>query len=184
MQLHGPLPAYPSYGGHGGVPVLSRRGDGGGGGGPPVSYRLADVGNGVWVGDLAACNACGSTFPNAIHIWRDGDRDERAICKANGKELSICYKEGGRLATMSVPIDAVVAYMRRPGPILIHCRGGSCRSTTLAILAKVARGCEVKAAIVEVFLSVLDAYGVVSLLFPEPIADICRLAEVSPPWQG
>lgn len=52
------------------------------------------------------------------------------------------WVEGQSLKVFSVPAGQIAAYARQPGRLLIYFRAGSCRSTAVGLLAKVARGCD------------------------------------------
>ncbi len=112
--------------------------------------RLVDCGDDVWLGDFQACDAHLTEFDLAIHIWRPTNEREGRLCQVtrdsrtgkNTSQLVLLYREGEPLSKASISIDEIAAYARRPGKLLAHCAAGAYRGPTLAILAKVARGCD------------------------------------------
>jgi hypothetical protein len=113
--------------------------------------RLAAVGDRIYVADFTFCDSYAKTFPNIVHISSDKDRADGRACRVcatgDGPGFIVRWSEGQSLSAMSVPLDEVAAFARRPGRLLVHCSGAVCRSPTLAIAAKVARGRDVMDAI-------------------------------------
>ncbi len=111
---------------------------------PGAPRAAADVGDGVWVGGSRACDEARGKYAQVVHVWKPQNRLEGVACRhvadrrAGG--LAVEWSEEQGLGDLGVPLAELAAYCRRPGPLLVHCVAGSCRSTALATLAKVARG--------------------------------------------
>lgn len=107
--------------------------------------HFTNVGDNVWVGDFKSCNAYLKDFPLSIHIWRESNRGENRLCQRvlggePGEGLSVKWREGEPLSALSLPFETIMQYASRQGRLLIHCAGGVCRSTTLAVAPKIVRG--------------------------------------------
>lgn len=142
---------------------------------------VVDVGHGVFIGDFGGCDERGATFPLCVHIWSQLNVTEGRACRVckgvaqrADKGLSIEWTEGQPLAKMSVPLHEVVAYLRRPGDVLIHCAGGACRSPTIALLTKLARGDGPWGAIGHICYRTWEERGFVPTFLPDPTGDVVR----------
>ncbi len=137
------------------------------------------------MGDFEGCDARGHDFPNVVHVWSDLNRTEGRVCRCVSGPVPIGFpvrwSEGERLSAMSIPVDVVVAYMRKPGDLLIHCAGGACRSPVLAVLAMVARGDNVWGAIGHVFRRTWEGRGFTPTLPQESMAGIVKFWEAGRP---
>jgi hypothetical protein len=143
--------------------------------------RLAAVGDRIYVADFTFCDSYAKTFPNIVHISSDKDRADGRACRAcataDGPGLIVRWSEGQPLSAMSVPLAEVAEFARRPGRLLVHCAGAVCRSPTLAIVAKVARGRDVLDAIRDVIGGVWEGYGEPTWLMPEPMRGLLTWAD-------
>lgn len=141
-----------------------------------MHYHLTDVGTNVWVGDFLSCNDRLHDFDLSIHIWRNANVGENRICnrvKNNlDKGIVVKYRENDPLHTMSVPIRDVVQYASQEGKLLVHCAGGVCRSTTLALIAKMARGCDKYQAISDIYKGTWETYRYTPELYNHVVKDI------------
>lgn len=140
---------------------------------------VTDVGDGVFVGNFEYCDAKGAEFALSVHIWSALNVSEKRLCrvcreKGDDQGLRIEYTENQPLATMSCPIDEVVAYFRQPGNVLIHCAAGACRSPTLAVLALAVRGVAPWEAVDRVRRATMEQRGFEVLIHDGPIGDITR----------
>lgn len=124
--------------------------------------RLAHVGEEVWCGDFEACDARADLFDLWVHVWRGRDRDDGQRCRQvetnSVRGLAVRWSEGQGISDLSVPMDEIAEYMARPGRLLIHCKGGVCRSTALAIVAQALRGRPFWDAIGGVYRGIWRAY--------------------------
>jgi hypothetical protein len=106
--------------------------------------HLASVGHDIYVGNYQACDESLDSFPLSIHIQRNRDADRR--CKrfltGTGPGLVVSWREEEPLDKLSVSLDEIRAYAKQPGELIVHCHGGVCRSTQLALVCKIARGCD------------------------------------------
>jgi hypothetical protein len=78
---------------------------------------------------------------------------------------------------MSVPLAEVAEFARRPGRLLVHCAGAVCRSPTLAIAAKVARGRDVMDAIRDLWSGLWEGYSEPPILMPDPMRELLNWAD-------
>ena len=151
--------------------------------------RFAHVGHDVWVGEWTACDAHSNEFPLQIHLWKPYNWKEKRFCKRchastethNGSGMAIEWVEGQRLAQMSVTVEEVAEYAKQPGKLFIHCAGGVCRSTTLCIVSKVARGANVFDAIRDIYSNLWDQYGNPPDWCTKTIEDVLHWAHGLPP---
>lgn len=148
---------------------------------PGPAANIVDVGHGVFIGDFAACDASGDSFPLCVHVGSQLNLTEGRACRVYtgasdraDKGLSVEWSEGQPLARMSVPLEEVVAYVRRPGNVLIHCAAGACRSPTIALLAKVARGADPWEAVAAIFRRTWEGRGFPPHFTSDPTADVLR----------
>jgi hypothetical protein len=150
--------------------------------------RFAPVGCDVWCGDWMACNARIAEFPLAVHIWSDLNKQEGRVCRCVAGEcpggLSVRYTEAHSLNTMSVTSAEFMSYCAKPGKLLCHCAGGACRSTTLCVLALIARGRRPHAAVRDVLTGVWDGYGVAATLPAAVLIEIFALVGCPCPWEA
>ncbi len=111
---------------------------------------MIDAGADVFIGGFADCMGA-TPFDRKVHIWRNRDVLQKRVCTypRNGgnstpvgctTDLSIYWREGDSLASMSVPVDQFIRFVAPPGKLLVHCAGGHCRSVHLAVLAARVRG--------------------------------------------
>ncbi len=107
---------------------------------------LADVGDGIAVGTCGACDRLGATFDRVVHVWKPQNVAAGLTCRhVLGREpggLAVEWREDQGIADLRPGIAAVADYAAGPGRLLVHCLAGSCRSTALALVAKIARGCD------------------------------------------
>jgi hypothetical protein len=152
----------------------------------PARMRYTEIRDGVGVGDFAACDVVGSRFGGrVVHVWKDEDRAGRLcayVARGTLGGLVVRWREGHPLAEMDPGLGDFLAFVRPPGPLLIHCAGGACRSPTLAVLALIARGRTPHAAVRDVLTAVWDGYGVVANLRDRPVMDIWGWCGLRPPW--
>lgn len=124
--------------------------------------HYTNIGDDVWLGDYKSCNAHLQDFPLSIHLWRETNRHENRLCErvknntSNG--LAVYWREGEPLDTLSVPFPSIMNYASRSGNLLIHCAGGVCRSPTIAVAVKVARGTNRYQAIADVYRGMWEGY--------------------------
>lgn len=110
-----------------------------------MNANCADVGNGIFVGDFRACDQSGPSFDRVVHVWKHGDVAARATCGTclahtwiNG--VTVNWTEGEPVSRLTIPMADLMRLFADEGRMLIHCSAGLCRSATLAIAAKAARG--------------------------------------------
>jgi protein-tyrosine phosphatase len=110
--------------------------------------RVTDCGHGVWLGDRFACNEKHGEFDRIIHIWREASFDEHTCLfvknhqRIQAKDFVMRFYEHGSFGQGDRPIPDIAAFAAVPGKLLVHCAGGAVRSSTVAVLAKAARGCD------------------------------------------
>jgi hypothetical protein len=152
--------------------------------------RYADVGHGVWVGEYTACDEHGHEFPLVIHIWKPENWSEKRFCKRlhgstdsrMGRGIAIKWAEGDRLFEIKpYSIEQIAAYAKQKGNIFVHCAGGVCLSLSLALVCKVARGCDIFDAIRDVYKGIWPSYGCPPNYTAKTIEDIERWAHGLPP---
>lgn len=120
--------------------------------------RLVDCGDGVWLGDYIACDVSIHEFDLGVHVWRNTNLKEDRVCRfardvIEGRtkgNLIVYFQENHPLRDAHVPLQNIVEYSRQPGRLLAHCAAGASRGPTMAVIAKVARGCDPLLAIMEV----------------------------------
>lgn len=143
--------------------------------------RLADAGNDIWYGDHEACDEHVAEFALAIHVYSPANQYEGSWCRCvsqGGPGLLVEYIEGHLPSGASVPPQQVAEYASQPGRLLIHCAGGVCRSPAYALLAKVARGCEFRAALHDVNTALWQACGCVPEWYAPVLDEIKSLARI------
>ena len=104
---------------------------------------LASLGNDVFVGNFESCDP--AAYDLIIHVWRRSNVPNHTCKVVSGKidhGLKVYWQEGARLSELNPSFDEIVAYMKKPGKLLLHCVAGICRSTQLAVAALVVRGVE------------------------------------------
>lgn len=146
-----------------------------------MTGRFADVGGNVWVGDVDACAAHADRFPRRVHVWRGRDRDEGRVCRfhpgGDPDGMLVSWREGEGLDAMRPTFAEVRDYLARDEPTLIHCKGGVCRSATLAVVAKVLRGRDVFDAIADVYRGLWAGYREPAWLETPTMRDVLAWAE-------
>lgn len=136
--------------------------------------RITDLGHHVWIGDFEACDQRSAEFPRVIHIWsRENFAEKRActLCVAGATDgLVLEMTEGDPLSAHV--LDGIAEYARPIQPLFVHCAGGVCRSATVALVCKIARGCEPFTAIHEMYKTLWTNLGYTPLFLYEPMRDI------------
>jgi len=137
---------------------------------------FVDVGNGVHAGTFTWCNSHGATYPNVIHIWKPENLTEHRACQCvvtgQGNGLRVCYAEGQPIGSIDVPGTELIAYMRRPGNLLVHCAAGACRGPTITLLALIARGVEPGDAFSAIYRGYWQVRRISPTLVQVPVQDI------------
>lgn len=139
--------------------------------------RLAPVGNDVYLGSFDACDLHGGAFDRVVHLYRNGDLGSGKACRVcqdrdDTRGLRVFWREGEHVDRLSVPFDTLWDYVRQPGRLLVHCRAGECRSANVALIAKVARGCDPFDGIRDLFKATWDHKRYSPVLFPEQFRSV------------
>ena len=113
----------------------------------------AACGNGVWVANAETCDQRGGGFDRTIHVHHS-QSPTPGRCRAwNGagdaaRDLFVRYVDGESFSTARdhntdspLSIARIAAFAKPDGRLLCHCAAGLCRGPTMAVLAKIARGC-------------------------------------------
>lgn len=144
--------------------------------------QLADCGHHVWVGDHRSCDASGARFDRRVHIWhsyQQGKNRCRHIDedRIGADDLVVRYRDGDPLATLGEALPELIAFVGRPGQLLVHCAFGCYRGPTLAVLAKVVRGGDPFDSLAEVARGMWTWYGTrqVPYLNSIPIREVIEL---------
>lgn len=159
-----------------------------------MGVAYAACGDGVWVGNAEMCDQRRRQFDLTIHVHHERSPTP-GRCKAfdSGaggeitKDLFVRYVDGSSLSTAEIytgapqsfvqgapALQTIAAFARRDGRILCHCAAGLCRGPTMAILAKIARGCTPWQAMHDVSQAMWLGYQQSPMLFREPLTEICR----------
>ena len=119
-----------------------------------------------------------------IHIWRSDMPDNSCQFVALNKigvnptrHLIIDYKDGESLSKANVTIQTIADFSTGTEPLLIHCTVGQTRSPTIALIAKVVRGCSIYQALGDVMKANFETRAVVSNFCLTPITEILEWAE-------
>ena len=119
-----------------------------------------------------------------IHIWRNDMPHHSCEFVDAGKvgwfpdrHLIIDYKDGESLSNANVTIQMIADFSIGTEPLLIHCTAGQTRSPTIALIAKIVRGCSVYQALGDVMKANWETRAVVSNFCLTPIAEILTWAE-------
>lgn len=113
--------------------------------GPVPGPKLCDCGDGVWVGSAVACVEQNHKFDRSIHIYRD---DTGSVCPNHGdgeNSLLVHWREHDPVESVDLmrpSLAEVAAFAKVPGKLLVHCFGGVTRGPSVALAAKIARGCD------------------------------------------
>lgn len=138
----------------------------------------AACGRDVFISNVGFCDHGGRDYDLRVHIYRDSQTDAERCSAVRGggtdAGLVVRYSEGQGLGQMSVPIDGIVAYARRPGRLLVHCQYGMYRAVMLAMVALVARGSTPYEAIAAVLEGQWRDRGVALFAADQPLSDLLR----------
>lgn len=144
--------------------------------------HFADLGNNVWIGDFKSCNKHLKEFDLSIHIWRDENITENRVCRRfkDGIDHGIVvkYREADPIKTMSLSLRDIANYASQDGRLLIHCAGGVCRSATLCLVAKMARGRNRYKAIADIYSGMWETYHHAPELYCHIVGDIFDFFDV------
>jgi hypothetical protein len=101
------------------------------------------IGNNVWISSFSHCIQLCDKYDGVIHVWRESQRDEDAMCRVVAENidhgLKLEYSEGQSIATL---IPKVEAYAKKDlvyGTLLVHCAYGGIRAPTVGLIAALAR---------------------------------------------
>lgn len=137
---------------------------------------IIDVGQNVFVGDRLDCDAQRWQFEKVVHIRRD-DKPENDCRAAHGvlgfetpDNLLVEYRDGESLPAQLV--RDVALFSAGSARLLVHCAAGRTRSPTLALVAKVMRGCPLRQALGDVACSIWDARRESVNIVHAPLRDI------------
>jgi glycosyltransferase involved in cell wall biosynthesis len=160
--------------------------------GPIPGPDLCDCGDGVWVGSWKACIEQAGKFDRVIHIYRNDIK--QCICEpissrweqgGSGQHLGeflVRWQELQPFEEMEPGLDAVMEYARRPGRLMLHCAGGVCRSPTLALAAKLARGCPPERAKADIIRAFRRDRGIGMGWLDSPGGTVGKVTEAARRW--
>lgn len=156
---------------------------------------FAACGDNVWVGNADFCDERGDKFDVVIHVHHEKSptpgRCKKFEAPTGGKaaDLFLRYIDGssltsieigdrlhGKLEWRSAPqaLREIAAYSAHGNRLLCHCAAGLCRGPTMAVIAKVARGCTPWQAMHDVANGMWLGYQAAPQLFNLPMTEICR----------
>lgn len=149
---------------------------------------FAACGNDVWVGNFAMCDERHTGFDRIIHVHHELSPTP-GRCKAFEAQgpggLFVRYVDGTSLSAAEIanPLDyekrgaqnvpIIAGFASKPGRLLCHCAAGLCRGPTMAIIAKIARGCTPWQAAHDVSQAMWLGYRQHPQLFCVPLNEIC-----------
>lgn len=161
---------------------------------PVAGPELCDCGDGVWVGSAKVCDEQHGKFDRIIHVWRD-DAETCANHIADAGNMIVHWKEFNPVEPIDMmrpSLAEVAAFAKVRGRLLVHCKAGMTRSPTLALAAKIARGCDLAKAEADIRAAFLRdrpypvgwhehlVRDLVAAMTPklQPVADGIRLARL------
>jgi hypothetical protein len=157
------------------------------------------VGQNVYISTTRGCDEHHRDFRYVVHIRRDdvpnvhcehskalvetrgpiGLFKSVSLCQEDMKEYHDCfieYRHGDPLS-FSILLE-VAGFAPDPGDkLLIHSAAGRTRSPTVAIVAKIVRGCRLREGLGDVVCSLWTARRVSANICPDPLRDILGWAE-------
>ena len=126
--------------------------------------KFCSVGHNVFVGDRTCCdNFHPDGFEKFIHIWRDDHPDNscNAIQNNHYSGMELQYHDGESFTKANKSIEHIAEFCRGNDRLLVHCAAGQTRSPAVALIAKVARGCDVYGAIADITRACYDERDIV-----------------------
>lgn len=142
-----------------------------------VDANVAYVGHEIWIGNVEACDQDHVSHELSIHI-RHHKKAVPLPCRrstnSSSEGLFLCYDDGDPLTAASVPLESIAAYARRVGRLFVHCGWGLCRSPTIALLCKVARGADPFSAMADIGRGLWEGYEAAPQFHSVPVIDILR----------